>query len=211
MTIPHHTPDQPELDRPVSYYLTPGRGRTWLDARDRYDELTQRDLLVRSRAKLEARGEYDPAKHGSDDREPLTLRERLEVLANGEVVARVYRHPYQVHYALEAGATWQQIAEATGTDEAKLRAEYREFARGQHQLWADDGGKWGMDDADYAAAIARAGKEAVSPAHSGPGMVTVPQDDLRLAVSALRDLAAHGAEPLGDFAGRLAELAGAER
>jgi hypothetical protein len=39
-------------------------------------------------------------------------------------------------------------------------------------------------------------------------MVTVPQDDLRLAVSALRDLAAHGAEPLGDFAGRLAETAG---
>ena len=40
-----------------------------------------------------------------------------------------------------------------------------------------------------------------SPALCATGMVTVPRDDLRLAVSALRDLAAHGAEPLGDFAG----------
>jgi hypothetical protein len=39
-------------------------------------------------------------------------------------------------------------------------------------------------------------------------LVTVQRDDLRLAVTALRDLAAHGAEPLGDFAGRLAETAG---
>jgi hypothetical protein len=200
-------------ERPVTYYLMPGPDRTWLDARDRYDELTQRDLMARSLATLKARGEYDPAKHGSDDRAPLTLREHLEVLANGEVVARVYRHPCQVHQALEAGATWQQIADATGTDEAKLRAEYRKFAEGQHQLWAEDsltGIRLGLDDAQYAEAIARAGKEAISPAHSGTRTVTVPRDDLRLAMSALRDLAAHGAEPLGDFAGRLAKVAGTE-
>jgi hypothetical protein len=68
--------------------------------------LTQRDLSARARATLVARGEYDPAKHGTGDPEPLSLREHLEVLANGEAVVRVYRHPYQVHQALEAGATW---------------------------------------------------------------------------------------------------------
>jgi hypothetical protein len=147
-------------ENPVSYYLTPGPGQTWLDARNRYDELTQQDLSVRAIAALKARGEYDPAKHGSVTPAPLTLRERLEVLANGEVVARVYRHPYQVHHALEAGATWEQIASATGTDEAKVREEYQAFAEGQHRLWLDDDGKWGMDDDGYAVAIARASKEA---------------------------------------------------
>jgi hypothetical protein len=33
--------------------------RTWLDARDRYDELTQRDLPARVRATLVEMGEYD--------------------------------------------------------------------------------------------------------------------------------------------------------
>jgi hypothetical protein len=49
---------------------------------------------------------------------------------------------------------------------------------------------------------------AIGPAHSSLAMVTVPRDDLRLAVSALRDLAAHASEPLGDFAGRLGQTAG---
>jgi hypothetical protein len=143
--------------RPVSYYQARGSGRTWLDARDRYDELTRRDLHARSIATLKARGEYEPARHGTDDPGPLTLRERLEVLANGEVVARVHRHPYQVHHALEAGATWEQIAEATGSDEAKARHAYRELAAGQNRLWHHyRDGKFGMDDAEYAAARARA-------------------------------------------------------
>jgi hypothetical protein len=147
-------------ERPVNYYLTPGVGRTWLDARDRYDELTRRDLLADATAKLKARGEYKPPTHWDlAEEEPLTLRERLEVLANGEVVARVYRHPYQVHHALEAGASWGQIADATGTGEAKLRAEYREFAEGQHRLWAEDsltGYRLGMDDDEYAEALKHA-------------------------------------------------------
>lgn len=158
---------------PVTYYLTPGPGRTWLDARDRYHELTQRDLMARSIATLKARGEYDPVKHGSDGHAPLTLGEHLEVLANGEVVARVYRHPYQVHDALGAGATWEQIAEAAGTEEAKLRAEYREFAEGQHRLWLDGGGRWGLDDAKYAEALARAGDPAPAP-ETGTAVAGIP-------------------------------------
>jgi hypothetical protein len=66
---------------PVSYYLLPGEGRTWLDARDRYEELTQRDLSARARAVLVARGGYDPARHGTSGPQPLTLTEHLEVLA----------------------------------------------------------------------------------------------------------------------------------
>jgi hypothetical protein len=154
-----HNDDKAEA-RPVSYYLTPGSDRTWLDARDRYDELTQRDLSARSRAILVARGEYDPTKHGTADLEPLTLTEHLEVLANGEVVARVYRHPAQVDRALRAGATWAQIAEATGSSEAQVRQDYREWAEGQHGLWTGqlggERGRFGMDDAGYAEAIARA-------------------------------------------------------
>ena len=69
-------------------------------------------------------------------------------------------------------------------------------------VWAGDASwvphRQGLSDADYAAALARAGTEPVSRADSGPGMVTVPRDDLRMAVSA--------AAPLGEFAGRLAEL-----
>jgi hypothetical protein len=108
-------------------------------------------------------GEYDPVKHGASDPEPLTLTEDLEVLANGEVVARVYRHPYQVHRALEAGATWGQIADATGGSEDQARREYREFAEGQHRLWTGElggsPGRFGMNHTNYATAIARASEE----------------------------------------------------
>src|ERR1022692_128609 len=141
--------------RPVTYHEASRSDRTWLDARDRYDELTQREMSARSIATLKARGEYDPARHGADEYEPLSLSEHLEVLANGEVVARVYRHPVQVDHAVKAGATWEQIAEATGTSEARARQEYREWAGGQHRLYRDYEGKFGMDDTEYAAAIAR--------------------------------------------------------
>jgi hypothetical protein len=150
--------------RPVTYHAVTRDGRTWLDARDRYDELTQRDLSARARATLVARGEYDAARHGAADPDPLTLAEHLEVLANGEVVARVYRHPGQIDQAVKAGATWQQIADATGSDEATVRQEYREFAQGQHDMWASTGAwtdeqphRFGMTDADYAEAMARLG------------------------------------------------------
>jgi hypothetical protein len=148
------------MARPTTYHGASRSDRTWLDARDRYDELIQRDLSARVRVTLVEMGEYDPVKHGSADPEPLTLREHLEVLANGEVVARVYRHPAQVDRALQAGATWEQIADARGCDEAQARQEYREWAEGQHGLWTGqlggEPGRLGMNDAEYAAAIARA-------------------------------------------------------
>jgi hypothetical protein len=74
----------------------------------------------------------------------------------GELLARYYRHPAHVHRALQAGATWEQVAAATGRDEAQARQDYREWAEDEHRLWADYNGEFGIDAAEYAAAIARA-------------------------------------------------------
>jgi hypothetical protein len=163
---------------PVSYYEATSNGRTWLDARDRYDELTQRDLSARARAILVARGEYDPQKHGTCGPERLTLTEHLEVLANGEVVARVYRHPAQVDRAVQAGASWEQIADACGCTEDQARQDYRERAGGQHRLWTGElgggSGRFGMDDEAYAVAIARsAGPETYPGGIGDPASVGI--------------------------------------
>jgi hypothetical protein len=87
----------------------------------------------------------------------------LEVLANGEVVARVCRHPAQVDHALQAGATWEQIAGACGCSEARARQQYRAWAEGQRRLWTGELGggaqRFGLDDDAYAAALARLGAE----------------------------------------------------
>ena len=106
---------------------------------------------------LVARGDYDPRIHGEvGGFEPLTVTEHLELLAAGELLARYYRHPAHAHRALQAGATWAQVAAATGRDEAQARRDYREWATDEHRLWADCNGEFGMDAAEYAAAIARA-------------------------------------------------------
>jgi hypothetical protein len=146
--------------RPTTYHEASSTYSYSGDARERHDELTQRELLARSYATLRARGEYDPAEHGTGDTGPLTLAEHLEVIATGEIVARHYRHPVDVDRALQAGATWQHVADARGCDEAQARQEYREWAEGQHGLWTGqlggEPGRFGLDDAGYAAAIARA-------------------------------------------------------
>jgi hypothetical protein len=104
-----------------------------------------------------ARGEYAPPSHGHTGApEPLTVTEHLELLAAGELLARYYRHPAHVHRALQAGATWEQVAAATGRDEAQARRDYREWAQDEHRLWTDCNGEFGIDAAEYAAAIARA-------------------------------------------------------
>jgi len=92
--------------------------------------------------------------------------ERLELLANGEVLARYYRHPAALAHAVEAGASWEQIGAARGASAEQARQDYREWAEGQHNLWT---GKWGgepgrsgLDDAAYAEALRRLepGREA---------------------------------------------------
>jgi hypothetical protein len=143
--------------RAITYYQAETGYRCTIDARERFEELTNRDLTVRAHATLKARGTYDPQRHGDADKyQPLTAAEHLEILAAGEMLARYYRHPALVHQAVTAGASWPQIAAATGSDEATVRQAYREWADGQHRLYADYQGQFGMDDAEHADAISRA-------------------------------------------------------
>ena len=148
----------------ISYWLAQGGYRGITEARQRFDELTGRDHMVRAIATLKARGTYDPAKHAdANEYQPLTAAEHLEVLAIGEVLSRHYRHPAYVDDAVKAGASWPQIAEAVGSNEAHVRQQYREWAEGQHRLHRDYEGKLGMNDAEYTAAIKRACKPSAAP------------------------------------------------
>lgn len=115
----------------------------------RYDELATHDSMVRAIAIMKARGGYKPNEYVNEEKfPPLTVDEYLEMLAIGERIARYYRHPSQVHTAVKAGATLEQIAEATGITTEAARASYREWVEGQHRLYTDIG--IGMDDQEYA-------------------------------------------------------------
>jgi hypothetical protein len=143
--------------RATTYQQAETGYRCTIDARERFEELTNRDVMARAHATLTARGIYDPHKHGDTGKyPPLTAAEHLELLAAGEMLARYYHHPALIHHAVEAGVSWPQIAAATGSDEAKVRQGYREWADGQHRLYADYQGEFGLDDADHTAAINRA-------------------------------------------------------
>jgi len=150
--------DRGEASPPATTYQeTSGRYRATGDARERFEELAVRDVSARAFTALVARGDYDPRIHGDvGGSEPLTVTEHLELLAAGELLARYYGHPAHVHRALQAGATWAQVAAATGRDEAQARRDYRGWAEDEHRLWADCNGEFGMDAAEYAAAITRA-------------------------------------------------------
>ena len=157
MTIPHQQDEASEP--PVTYDQASHRyGPRTHAARERYDELSMREHLSRAYARLKASGQYDPAKHGTRGTEPLTAAEHLELLATAEYLARAYKPHGEVDHALRVGATWRQVAEALGTDEAMARVEYRAWADGQHDMlrWAD--GRLGMSDAEYAEVLARAGE-----------------------------------------------------
>jgi hypothetical protein len=157
-------PSQAGPEPPITYSQAQDAYPSTIQARERFDELTNRDLSARAYATLKARGSYDPARHGDADRhQPLTASEHLELLAIGEVLARHYRHPALVHQAVEAGATWSQIADAVGSGETQVRQQYREWADGQHRLYTSYEGKFGLNDADYAAAIQRAADPPAGP------------------------------------------------
>ena len=95
---------------------------------------------------------------------PLDVAGYLQMIELGEMIAEYdraerardfYRDPAYLHGALDAGATWAQLAEATGDDEATTRRRYREWAADQHRLYAR-GTYEGLDDDQYTAAIKRA-------------------------------------------------------
>jgi hypothetical protein len=132
------------------------------DVLNRYQELNDRDSMARSIAALQARGTWNA--DGSirpEDYPPLTAAEHLELIALGERLARYYRHPVLVHHAVLAGATWEQLAAATGTTADAARAAYAEWAEGQHRLRQDfPGGTIGLGDDEYDAAMKATGTEA---------------------------------------------------
>ena len=127
----------------------------WPDVLDRYQALTDRDSMARAIATLQARGEWNEDRSLKPEDYPrLTAEEHLELIALGEVMARHYRHPALVHYAVVAGATWDQIAGAAGTSADQARQAYRAWAEGQHRLRSDfPGGTIGLGNEEYAAAI----------------------------------------------------------
>ena len=130
-------------------------GMRLADVLNRYQALGDRDSMARAIATLKARGAKpaDPALN-PEDFPPLTTAEHLELIALGEALARHYRHPVLVHYAVVAGATWQQVAAATGCDPDQARQAYRAWAEGQHRLRQDfPGGALGLGDEEYAAAV----------------------------------------------------------
>ena len=151
-------PDQPAARHQLTYHEA-AVGNI-VDQEKRYHELAEHDALAGAIAIGKARGTFVPNEHVNEATfPPLTVAGHLELLSLGENLARYYRHPSQVDKAVRAGATWQQIADATGTTEAGARAAYREWADGQHQLYADTG-QFGLDDGQHAAAIAAAGPVA---------------------------------------------------
>jgi hypothetical protein len=125
------------------------------DVLARYQALNDRDSMARSIATLKARGTWNAdGSIRAEDYPPLTVAEHLELLALGERIARYYRHPVLVNYAVLAGASREQVAAATGGDPDQARRAYREWAEGQHRLRQDfPGGTLGLGDDEYAAAI----------------------------------------------------------
>ena len=123
------------------------------DQIDRYRVLADHDSMAKAIAIGKAQGTYEPSAHVSAEKYPeLTAAEHLEMIALGWSIARYYSHPSQVDQAVRAGASWAQIAAATGTTEAAARAAYRDWAEGQHKYA-------GMTSATYAEALYLADRE----------------------------------------------------
>ncbi len=103
------------------------------------------------------------------------MDERLELLANGEVLARYYRHPATLAHAVEAGASWEQIGAARGASAEQARRDYREWAEGQHDLWT---GKWGGEPGRCGLGRCRVRRSAPPPG-AGPGGRRIRRDATR--------------------------------
>jgi hypothetical protein len=148
------------MNQPITYQDALGGNLT--DQIARYNELSHRQMMVRTRAELKARGEWAEDRErilGADKYPPLAGFDHLEMLALGEAIAFYYQHPSQVHRVVQAGATWEQIAAATGKTEQAARAAYRDWADGQHTYA-------GMGAAEYTDALKSAGDPGPHPAEA---------------------------------------------
>jgi hypothetical protein len=87
---------------PVTYHEA--RDGNLADRMARYRELAEHHALARAIVIRKARGTFKPNEHVNEGKyPPLTVAEHLEMLALGECIARYYRHPSQVHAAVQAG------------------------------------------------------------------------------------------------------------
>ena len=94
-------------------------GMAWQDALMRWQELAIRDSITTA---------------GRPESAALAVAEHLELLALAEVLARHFRHPAPVRRALAAGATWQQVADATGCTAGEALAAYLGWTDGRRQM-----------------------------------------------------------------------------
>jgi hypothetical protein len=146
-------------DHPVTY--DEASEMPFPDVLARYQALNDRDSMARAIATLQARGAWKADRSiRPEDYPPLTADEHLELLVLGESLARYYRHPAQVHHAVIAGATWGQIAAATGRDAEQVRERYHQWAVGQRELREQfPDGTIGFSEDEYRAAV-KAAEEA---------------------------------------------------
>jgi hypothetical protein len=128
------------------------RRHTLLTAAARYDELRARDVLAPGADHNAGAQPLDP------QAPPLRKEEALELLALGEVIARIARYGRQltVRSARAAGASWSEIGAALGMS--------KQSAWEAHGRWIDEqarqhdgSGYEGMDEDVAAAARALAG------------------------------------------------------
>jgi hypothetical protein len=147
-------------DHPVTY--DEALEVSWPDLLMRWQALNDRDSIARAIATLQARGEWnDDHSLNPADYPPLTVDEHLELIALAEVAARRFRHPAYVHDAVLAGATWEQIAAAAGSDPQQARERYLRWAESQRELREQfPGGTIGLGQDEYRAAVRAADAEA---------------------------------------------------
>ena len=140
-------------DHPVAY--VEACEVSWPDVLMRWQALNDRDAMAGAITALKARGEWNGDRTlNPDDYPPLTVDERLELIALGEVAARRFRHPGHVHNAVLAGASWERIAGAAGSDPQQARERYLRWAQSQRELREQfPDGTIGLSDDEYRAAV----------------------------------------------------------
>jgi hypothetical protein len=119
----------------------------------RHQLLVHLDLLSKT-ARLPGR-----RRHSGTASKPLTVPERLELLALGEHLARHFQDVVltHIHYAVQEGAAWPQIAAALDRTSLSVRQEYDDWAESQHEAAKRSPGMTtGLSEAEYIKAQAAA-------------------------------------------------------
>ncbi len=173
-TVSDHGEHGPGEPRPVTFGQAADRyGLSASAARERYHELNMRDHLARVYAGMRAFGAYEPQKHGAGHPVPLSTAEHLELLATAEYLSRAIKPSCHLDYALNAGATWEQAADALGASHAAAQAAHRERTDRPPDFLRWIEGRAGPSDSEQDAAARRltaaATRRAADPGQRGVG------------------------------------------